>query len=180
MPTLIAPFANLVVGQDTERLRLESVTGWLRTNSSRLLMPTFRYGPEESKPMIAELLDRHVTQQIGAAIVGPRETVIADRLALADFVFRDTKRRLPVQTVAVWLSMPREIDWTMRLYYAAWHSYLTSQSLTGLFAWQAEGILPATALRRMRERLLQDAVSVLTRLELIEFLKHLDTLAAEW
>jgi len=76
--------------------------------------------------------------------------------------------------------MPVELDWTMRLYYGAWHSYLTSQSLTGWLPWQEQGILPVTALRRMRDRLLRDSVGVMTRLELIEFLKHLDVLAAEW
>ena len=180
MPTLIVPSSSLVSDQDVEQLRRESLMGWLRTTSSRLLAPTFHFGPEESRPIVAEALENGVAQNIGAAIVGPRELAFADRLAFAGFSFRDTKRRIPLQTVAVWLSMPHEIDWTMRLYYAAWHSYLTSQSLTGWLASQEEGILPATALRRMRERLLQDAVGVLTRLELIEFLKHLDALAAEW
>ncbi len=96
MPTLIVPSANLVSAQDTATLCRESVTGWLRANNSRLLMPTFRYGIEESKPLIAETLEHHVAQQIGAAIVGPRETLFADRLALAGFAFRNTKRRLPV------------------------------------------------------------------------------------
>ncbi len=180
MPTLLVPFANLVADQDTDQLRRESVTGWLRTKSSHLLTPTFHYGLEESRPIVAETLESSVTRQIGAAIVGPRELTIADRLSFAGFTFRDTRRRIPTQTIAVWLSQPAEIDWTMRLYYAAWYAYLTSQSLVGWLAWQEEGILPATALRRMRERLLQDAVGVLTRLELIEFLKHLEMLAAEW
>ena len=180
MPTLIAPSSALVTDQDTDKLQRESLMGWLLHSNSRLLMPTFRYGPEESKPIVAEMLQNRVSQQLGAAILGPRDLNIADRLAFADFVFRDTKRRLSTQTVAVWMAMPREIDWTMRLYYAAWHSFLSTQSLTGFLAWQTNGIVPATALRRMRERLLQDAVGVLTRLELIEFLKHLDTLSAEW
>ncbi len=180
MPTLIVPFENLVTDQDTNRFRHEGVTGWLSTHSSRLLTPAVHYGPEVSRPLVADLLENDVAQQIGAAIVGPRELAIADRLALAGFAFRDTKRRIPTPTIAMWLSMPPEIDWTMQLYYAAWHAYLTSQSLAGWLAWQEQGIVPATALRRMRERLLEDAVGVLTRLELIEFLKHLDTLAAEW
>jgi len=32
----------------------------------------------------------------------------------------------------------------------------------------------------MRDLLLQDSIGALTRLELVEMLKHLDTLAAEW
>ena len=32
----------------------------------------------------------------------------------------------------------------------------------------------------MRDRLLQDSIGVMTRLELIELLKHLDVLAVEW
>ncbi|HLF25662.1 MAG TPA: hypothetical protein VJG32_04950 [Anaerolineae bacterium] len=180
MPTLIVPSTNLVTTPDIEKLRRESVTGWLITNNNRRLTPTFHYGPEESRPLLATALHESVSRQIGAAITGPHATAIADRLAFAGFTFRDTKRRLATQTIAVWLAMPFEIDWTIKLYYAAWYSYLTSQALAGWLAWQEEGILPVTALRRMRERLLQDSVAVLTRLELIEFLKHLDTLAAEW
>jgi len=180
MQTLIEPASVLVTHQDTDKLQRESLMGWLRHSSHRLLMPTFRYGLEESKPIVARLLEKQVSQRIGAAMVGPRNLLIADRLALADFVFRDTKRRIATQTVAVWLAMPHEIDWTMGLYYAAWHAYLTIHSLTGFVAWQTNGLLPATTLRRMRERLLQDAVGVLTRLELIEFLKHIDSLAVEW
>jgi hypothetical protein len=180
MPTLIAPATVLITDQDTHQLRNESLTGWLLRNDGRLLMPTFRYGPEASKPIVTDLLENYVSPQIGGAIAGPRDLVIVDRLAFAGFVFRDTKRHLPVHTIAVWMAMPHEIDWAMRLYYAAWHSYLTSLALTGWLAWQADGILPVTALRRMRERLLQDSVGVLTRLELIEFLKHIDNLTAEW
>ena len=180
MQTAIDPPSVLVTPQDTEKLQRESLMGWLRHSSHRLLMPTFRYGLEESKPIVARLLEKQVSQRIGAVLVGPRDLLIADRLALADFAFRDTKRRLPTQTVAVWLAMPREVDWTMGLYYAAWHAYLSTQALTGFVAWQTNGLLPVTTLRRMRERLLQDAVGVLTRLELIEFLKHIDSLTAEW
>jgi hypothetical protein len=180
MPTLIAPSTALVDNHDAHKLQRESVTGWLVHNDSRRLAPTFHYGPEESHPIVADLLTHNVSLQIGAAITGPRGLALADRLAFAGFVFHDTRRRLPTQTLAVWLSMPIEIDWTMRLYYAAWYSYLTTQSLTGWLAWQDQGIVPATALRRMRDRLLQDAVGVLTRLELVELLKHLDALCAEW
>ena len=180
MPILIVPSESLVTGQDMNWFRREGVTGWLSTHSDSLLTPAFRCGAEESRPVVADLLENNVAQQIGAAIVGPRELAIADRLAVAGFAFRDTKRRIPTATLAVWLSMPHEIDWTMRLYYSAWYAYLTSQALAGWLAWQEQGIVPVTALRRMRERLLDDAVGVLTRLELVEFLKHLDTLAAEW
>ena len=180
MPTLIAPSSVLVASQDTHKLQQDRLTGWLLNSNSRVLAPTFHYGPEESRPIIADLLENSASRHIGAGIVGPRDLRIADRLALAGFSFTDTKRRIATQTIAVWLSMPHEIDWAMRLYYAAWYAYLTSQSLAGWLAWQDDGILPAAALRRMRERLLQDSVGVLTRLELIEFLKHLDALAAEW
>jgi hypothetical protein len=180
MPTLIAPTATLVTDRDVNKLKRGSVTGWLRESDGRQLAPTFHFGPEESKSVVTEALEQIVSQQIGAPITGPRQLSLADRLAFADFTFRDTRRKLPVQTIAYWMVMPAEIDWTMRLYCAAWHSYLTAQRLTGMMAWQADGILPVTALRRMRERLLQDAVGVLTRLELIEFVKHLDTLSAEW
>lgn len=167
--------------QDIESLQRLSVTGWLFTNNSeRLLEPSFGHDPDETRERVASRLSGAISDQIGGAILGPRGLHIADRLAFADFVFRDTGRRLPSQTIAVWLSMPRAVDWTMRLYYGAWYSYLTSQALTGWLPWQENGILPVTALRRMRERLLQDAVGELTRLELIEFLKHLDALAAEW
>ncbi|HET7003864.1 MAG TPA: hypothetical protein VFK65_00125 [Candidatus Binatia bacterium] len=155
--------------------------GWLMTsNSPRLLEPAFHVDVEDARPLLGKLLATSVSEQIGGAILGPRNLAIADRLAFVDFIFRDTRRRLPIQTIAAWLSMPVELDWTMRLYYGAWHSYLTSQSLTGWLPWQEQGILPVTALRRMRERLLRDSVGVMTRLELIEFLKHLDVLAAEW
>ncbi|HEY4688412.1 MAG TPA: hypothetical protein VIK33_03805 [Anaerolineae bacterium] len=180
MPTLIAPSATLVTDADMEKLRRESVTGWLRGNDPRRLTPTFHFGPEESRPVVAGALEGAIALYIGAPIVGPRELVAVDRLALAGFSFRDTKRHIHTQTIALWLVMPKEIDWAMRLYYAAWNAYLTSQSLAIWQPWQENGILPITALRRMRERLLQEAVGVLTRLELIEFLKHLDILAAEW
>ena len=173
--------ANLVSHQDTENLRRQSVMGWLMTSNSReLLAPAFHVDLEDAHSLLGKLLATSVSDQIGGSILGPRNLAIADRLALADFIFRDTRRRLPIQTIAVWLSLPVELDWTMRLYYGAWHSYLTSQSLTGWLPWQEQGILPVTALRRMRDRLLQDAVGVMTRLELIEFLKHLDALAVEW
>lgn len=152
----------------------------MTNDSNRLLAPTFHFDLEDSRPIVASALMTTVSDQIGGAILGPRDLAIADRLALAGFIFRDTKRRLPTQTMAVWLSMPAEIDWAMKLYYGAWYSFLTSQTLTGWLSWQQEGILPVTALRRMRDRLLQDSVGVLTRLELIEFLKHLDVLAVEW
>jgi len=180
MQTITVPSTAFVSESDMARLRRESLTGWLRNSDRRLLTPTFHYGVDESRPVVAGLLENKVAPQIGGAIVGPRHLTIADRLAFAGFAFRDTKRRLATQTIAIWLSMPHEIDWTMQLYYAAWYAFLTSQSLTGWMAWQEEGILPVTALRRMRERLLEDAVGVLTRLELVEFLKHLDALAAEW
>jgi len=181
MQTALKPTTNLTTGLDTDSLRRQSVTGWLRTSdSSRLLTPTFHFDLEASRPIVAGALVTRVSDQIGGMILGPRDLSIADRLAFAGFTFRDTRRRLPTQTIAVWLSMPFEMDWAMRLYYGAWYSYLTSQALTGWMPWQEEGILPVTALRRMRERLLQDSVGVLTRLELIEFLKHLDALAAEW
>lgn len=180
MQTLDAPANVLVTPQDTDKVQRESLMGWLRQSSDRLLLPTFRYSLEESKPIVAGLLEKQVSGRIGAAMAGPRDLLIADRLALADFVFRDARRRIATQTIAVWLAMPCEIDWTMGLYYAAWHAYLSTQALTGFVAWQINSLLPTTTLRRMRERLLQDAVGVLTRLELIEFLKHLDTLAAAW
>ncbi|HKZ83377.1 MAG TPA: hypothetical protein VJ793_06940 [Anaerolineae bacterium] len=181
MQTTIVPTPNLVTYQDTESLQRQSVMGWLMTsNSRRLLAPAFHVDVEDARPLLGKLLATLVSEQIGGAILGPRNLAIADRLAFVDFIFRDTRRRLPIQTIAVWLSMPVELDWTMRLYYGAWHSYLTSQSLTGWLPWQEQGILPVTALRRMRDRLLRDSVGVMTRLELIEFLKHLDVLAAEW
>jgi hypothetical protein len=180
MQTTIVPAENLVAERDTSKLRRESVTGWLRTHDSRLLAPTFHYSLDEARPLVAAALANSVSQQIGGAIVGPRELTLADRLVLAEFTFRDTKRRIAVQTIAVWLSLPHPIDWAVRMYYAAWNAYLTSQALTGWLGWQDQGILPVTALRRARERLLHDSVGVLTRLELIEFLKHLDALTAEW
>ena len=181
MQTTIVPTPNLVTYQDTESLQRQSVMGWLMTNNSRhLLAPALYVDTGEARPVVGKLLATSISDQIGGAILGPRNLALADRLAFADFIFRDTRRRLPTQTIAVWLSMPIELDWTMRLYYGAWHSYLTSQSLTGWLPWQEQGILPVTALRRMRDRLLRDSVGVMTRLELIEFLKHLDVLAAEW
>ena len=161
-------------------MQRESVTGWLMTNDRRLLTPTFEFRLDDARPMVADLLETRVARQIGAAIVGPRELRIADRLAVAEFVFRDTKRRIPEQYMAVWLAQPAGVDWSMQLYYAAWHAFLTSHSLAGWLNWQEQGIVPSSALRRMRDRLLQDSIGALTRLELVEMLKHLDTLAAEW
>jgi hypothetical protein len=126
------------------------------------------------------MLEGPLSQQIGAALVGPTQLALSDRLALADFALRHTGRLLPVRTVLLWISQPREIDWTMQLYYAAWHSYMTSHSLSNWLAWQNESLLPVTALRRVRESLFQEAAGVLTRLEVIEILKHLDQLSAEW
>ena len=181
MQTTAIPAPNLVTYQDTESLQRQSVMGWLVTNNSHhLLAPALHVAVEDARPLVGKLLATSISDQIGGAILGPRNLAIADRLAFADFVFRDTRRRLPTQTIAVWLATPIELDWVMRLYYGAWHSYLTSQALTGWLPWEEQGILPVTALRRMRDRLLQDSIGVLTRLELIELLKHLDVLAAEW
>ena len=180
MQTLTIPSTSIVTALDSARFRRESVTGWLVMNDRRLLTPTFEFRCEDVRPIVADLLETRVARRIGAAIVGPRELRIADRLAIAEFVFRDTKRRVSEQYMVVWLAQPSGIDWSMQLYYAAWYAFLTSHSLTGWLAWQEQGIVPSSALRRMRERLLQDSVGVLTRLELVEMLKHLDTLAAEW
>jgi hypothetical protein len=180
MQTRIAPETALVTHGDAARLRRDGVTGWLMTNHHNLLEPTFHFDEVASRAIVARCLESDISHQIGSALVGPRELRIADRLAIAEFSFRDTKRRIPIPSIAAWLAAPPGIDWTMQLYYAGWHAYLTAQSLAGWLAWQEQGLLPATALRRMRQRLLEDAVGLLTRLELIEFLKHLDKLAAEW
>jgi hypothetical protein len=180
MQTQLVPSANLVTPQDCDKMRRLSVTGWLRTHDTRLLDPALRFDLDSARVLVAQALEGRVSQQIGAAILGPRELLVADRLALAEFVFRDTKRRTATQTMAVWLAQPLALDWTTRLYYASWYAFLTSQHLAGWLAWQEQGIVPATALRRTRERLMQDAIGVLTRLELVEFVKHLDALAAEW
>lgn len=174
------PPTALVTPDDTARLRRESVTGWLRSHHGSLLTPSFSYDLDATRPVVADLLERQIAHRIGAAIVGPRELRLTDRLAIADFAFRDTKRRIPAQSIAVWISQPPGVDWSMQLYYAAWYAFLTSHSLTGWLAWQEQGIVPTAALRRMRERLLEDSVGALTRLELVELLKHLDALAAEW
>ena len=180
MQTAVLPPGALVVESDVQTLRREGVMGWLRTVGTRPLTPVFHIDPIEARQRLAGALSGGVSEAIGAPIVGPRELALADRLALAGFAFRDTKRRIPTSNIAVWLDMPFELDWTMRLYYAAWNGYLTSKALAGWVAWQDDILLPATTLRRMRDQLLASAASLLTRLELIEFLKHLDTLAAEW
>ncbi len=180
MLTAIAPAKSLVTVGDIKRLKRTSLFGWLAASDTYLLEPSFDLGQQEARPIVAALLRDNISRQVGATIAGPSQLSIADRLVLTNFAFQDIQRRLPIQTIAVWLSLPHKIDWTMRLYYAAWHSHLTSQSLTRWLTWQNESLLPITALRRVRERLLRDSVGTLTRLELIEFLKHLDSLSVEW
>jgi len=180
MPTLIAPSSAVITTEEIENLKNSSVFGWLSNNDTRMLTPIFHLESDETQAIVTEMLENRISQQIGTEILGPTQIRLADRLVLADFALRNTRRLLPVRTMLLWISLPHEIDWTMQLYYAAWHSYMTSHSLTQWLAWQNESLLPVTALRRVRESLFQDAAGVLTRLEVVETLKHLDQLSAEW
>src|SRR5512145_2307573 len=103
MQAMTTPATALVTDGHAARLRRESVTGWLMTHHRALLAPTFHFDAAEARSIGARRLDAEVSRQIGAAIVGPRALRIADRLAIAEFSFRDTKRRIPAPLIAIWL-----------------------------------------------------------------------------